>query len=1089
MKRDLRFVLVSLLFVAMSALVAFGQETTGVIEITAKDANGAIVPNVTFTVASTGQSTGYKRTITTDDSGFVRLNQVPPGTYSVTAAATAGFKVLTLTGINVGLGQATPVSFTMAIGTGDIVVDVTSSNDVNPIDVTDTKIQTTINAQTAELLPKGLNIDSIFKFSPAARQDARSGTNATGEAQFQIDGASGSENTFIIDGQEVTNSRTGALDSNSKLPFALVQEVQIKSSGFEAEYGGATGGVINVVTKGGSNSLRGEFGINLRTSRIEPIDRFSLRNNAGVPEWYPARRDQYNETSPGASVGGPILKDRIWFFASYAPQLYSRTRTLVFRDQSTRVPTGRVETYHAKQRKEASFARIDAQPFTRLRLTGTLNWNPITRSTNAFSAPGYSNELNPSFASAVYFDQTGGRQNSMNFTGQGVYSLTNNLIISGRLGHYFLNEKLTAYGQGDRSNPTINCAAQPSVSQQFPANFGCQRGTGNGVPGVSATEYDVTARNQYDLDATYSFSMLGRHEIKGGYQYNGISNNVSDGNNDQITLRWGTGPLNGVGAISGHAGMIPSAPGATGSGALTLFETKGNVSSKNEAFYVQDKWQPTRRLTLNLGFRTERENVPSYAAGLPGIDFSFSSKIAPRLGAAYDLTGDGKTKVSAFYGLFYDRFKLELPRGSFGGDLFHTVYFDLFATDNINTINRDTVFGAGGLATAGGACPLGTQTPVVGRVRCDKDFRVPSNTGGPLTQVGGIDPNIKPFQQREVTFTFERQLTKIYSVSARYTRKQVLHAIEDAGFPNESGSEYYIIGNPGEGLYKEQADMFGTLALKPQRQYDAFELRLDRRFANHFFFNASYTYSRLYGNYAGLSSSDENGRPSPNVNRNFDQPHAGFTVAGGPDNGLLGTDRPHEIKFYGTYSLNWNQFGLWKANTTDFEVFTTASSGSVITTFITLNDISQIVLDKRGDQGRTPTFTQTDFALRHSIKFGKDGRFTLRGDVDILNVFNEYVVTLVGPTTEGLGNIINVSNFNVLTSTFGLITPAQSTACGLTASPGQCRLITAYATFQRQGSPALAAAARDLASRSPLYNQPSAFQGKRNIRYGLRFIF
>jgi hypothetical protein len=1054
---------------------AIGHYTPGVLEITTKDPNGAIVPGVTLTITGTGEPTNFKRTVTTDDKGFARLLQVPPGTYSITAATLKGFAEKTLTSVQIGSGRTTVIDFEMMVGS-TLLLDCFPPT--TQIDTTSTTSQSSVSSRTEELpVPKGLNYSSILRLAPPVRLEPRSG-------QFQIDGASGSENTFFIDGLEVTNVLTGRLDANNDLPHSQLQEVKVKFGGIDAEYAGATGGVIQVVTKAGGNAFHGEFGMGLRSSKLEPIAGPTLRLNNGQPQYYPNRRDLYNETNPSFNLGGPIMKDHVWFFATYAPQLFSQSRTLVFRDFNG-VPTGRVETYRLKQRKEAAFGRLDAMISNKLQLTGTVNWNPITQEGQI---PSYTSELNVNTASGAALSTRGGRQNSMNYGGQGTYLVTNDLIVSARAGHNFLNEKLGTYGIGSIVPPRIVCVGIPFSPTPFPQGFGCTILNPPGPPAVgpvSNTEYDATTRDQFDGDATYSFTGGGRHELKGGYQYSKAGNKVLMGTTDLISLRSGTTGLATVGAYSGRS--IPSTPGAIGSGRLSTFRTRGDVSSVNHSVYIQDGWQVTRRLRLNLGVRAESEDVPSYAPGLAGINFDWGSKVAPRLGAAYDLTGDGKTKVSAFYGLYYDRFKLSLPRGSFGGDEFHDIYFEFFPGDTIYTINRDLIFGPGNSPIPGGACPLNTLTPVYGRVRCDIDFRISANSGSPLNEVGGVDPNIKPFEQREIMFGFERQLSRNYIAAARYTRKQVIHAIEDAGFPNSFGSEYYIIGNPGEGLYKQQADAFGLLALKPQRQYDALELRLDKRFADDYYFGANYTYSRLYGNYSGLASSDEEGRSTPNITRYFDQPHAGFTVAGGPNNGRLATDRPHVFKLYGAYVLGWDKLGLWKSNSTDFSVFTTAQSGTVITSFIDLNNVQQIVLTKRGDQGRTPTFTQTDLAVHHSIRFGPNERFTLKVDADVLNAFNQHIVTNLGlnPSGQG-GNIINLSNFNPFDPRFNLVSPAQQTACN---GEQQCLLLAAYRTFQLNGSPELLAAAQGVIGHNSLYNLPSAYQAKRTIRYGIRFIF
>jgi hypothetical protein len=251
------------------SVLTFAQETTGDIEGTVKDPNGAVVPGVVLTVRSvqtTGGArpdvtAGFTRSITTDSNGFYRMQQVPPGFYTITSAATSGFGEATVNRVEVVTGRSTQVDLNLTVGGVANVVDVVA-DDVVAIDPTSNKVQTNITSQAIDLLPKGTNFTSLLQTAPAVRNEPLSGG-------FQIDGASGSENTFIIDGQEVSNFRTGTLDLNNNIPFQVVQEIQVKSGGFEAEFGGATGGVISANTKSGSNDFHGEIGAQFGIAKLE----------------------------------------------------------------------------------------------------------------------------------------------------------------------------------------------------------------------------------------------------------------------------------------------------------------------------------------------------------------------------------------------------------------------------------------------------------------------------------------------------------------------------------------------------------------------------------------------------------------------------------------------------------------------------------------------------------------------------------------------------------------------------------------------------------------------------------------------------
>lgn len=1044
-------------------MILLGQETTGSIEVTVKDAQGAVIPNASVTISNSASSTtsGFRRTLTTDGNGTFRAVQIPPGLYDLTVAAISGFSEKRVEKVQVVLGKATPVNIELGASTS-AVVDINTS-EANILDTTSSSVQTSISAKQAELLPKGLNFTSVLKVSPSTRDESKSGG-------FQIDGASGAENTFIIDGQEVTNVRTGTLNSNGNLPFQLVQEVQIKSSGFGAEYGGATGGVVNVVTKGGSNDFHGEFGIrflpNKWAARGAPSQ---ILNSASQNEYVPAGNDGGLTFQPSASMSGRIIRDRLWFFASLTPQIATLDRTIDYRNPTTRAYI-ETQTYSRKVTNDYKFVRLDAQPVNSLRLTGSYTFNPIIEKG---SIPTYG-----SFLAAVptgnglrgseFYSQTGGRQNSQSVTGQAVWTPSSNIIFSFRGGHYFLNQKLGTYGFGSIDTPAVSCSTAASgagYGAQFPAGFGCVKGQNNGVVLYDNTLFDATKRNTFDGDGTFLFSAGGRHELKGGFQYNGIANQLESRRADQIVFY-----MRSVGTTAGRT--ITETNGAIGSGLIQRYGQFGDVSSSNLGFYIQDSWQPVKNLTLNIGVRMEREDVPSFAAGKAGIKFNFADKIAPRLGGAWDILGNGKSKITAFYGWFYDRFKYELPRGSFGGNFYRRDFFEILPGDTFTSLTPSVILGNTS-DPIGGACQ--TTGYVWGRSRCQIDYRVPSNSGLDIDTYGGVDPDLKPFRQSEISVGYEQELSGNYLFTGRYVRKNVDSTVEDIGYLTPTGSESYIIGNPGLGLAKSLLNKAGIESPLAVRRYNALELRLVRRFANNYYFDVNYTYSRLFGNYSGLASSDEDGRTSPNVNRFFDLPHSSYSADGKLATGLLATDRPHVVKFSGAYNLEWNRYG-YSNNTTSFQLFSTLQSGTPLTTFVDVYGITTIPLNGRGDLGRTPMFSQTDFAFRHTYKFGSDGKFKLIGEVDVLNIFNERTVT-------SRYQFISAANADLTDPVFGLITPTESANL---SDEEQYRL--SFIRYIQKGALTQLTTFAN-SQKDARYNLPSTFQGGRTINFGFRFVF
>ncbi|MGH9941110.1 MAG: hypothetical protein ACRD9R_01990 [Pyrinomonadaceae bacterium] len=923
------------------------------------------------------------------------------------------------------------------------------------------------------MLPKGTNFTSLLKVSPATRQEPLSGG-------FQIDGASGSENTFIIDGQEVTNFRTGTLNVNNNLPFQLVQEVQIKTSGFEAEFGGATGGVINLVTKGGSNEWHGEFGSQFRPSGLQSDPRPFLRNfRSGsatatpstfvdIPEYIQPRKDEGTDYFPTANLSGPIIRDRLWFFASYTPQIFNTERTLDYISPDPRNRTvSETLTYDFRRVIDYSQLRLDGAPSDKLRLTGTFTYNPVrdegalpafTETTGSPQSAQFGGSIG-TLRGPAFLGQQGGRQNANNVTGSAIWTPTNKLVLNFRGGRSFLNEKLGSYGLPRATR--IVCSAASSASAAAAA--GCTPGQQNFANNFQV-DFDVSTRKTFDADASYLLNNFGgRHQLKGGYQYNGISNTTSQGyrNEGILTLIYGTQ------TIANQTGQAP-APGTTGVGVFQRFATEGQASSANTALYIQDSYQPTSRLSLNFGIRIEKETVPTFSQGNPGIEFGFGSKPAPRLGVAYDLTGDGKTKLFASYGWFYDRFKYELPRGSFGGDFFRRDYFDLIPGRAFNSYTLGEILGTASDPLGGTGCE--SDDPAVRRApnalsRCQFDFRIPSNlVGDNLFTSGAVDPDIKAARQSEFTVGAERDLGSGFLFRGRFTHKNVDRAIEDIGLPTSGGSEAYIIGNPGFGLAAQVAQDLGFPVVKAVRRYDAMELQIDKRFTRKYYFNANYTLSRLYGNYSGLASSLENGRTSPNVSRLFDLPFQPFTATGEPIDGRLPTDRPHVFKFYGAYTQDWGG-----RNSTELSGFTTATSGTPLTTIFTLYNLSPTILNGQGDLGRTEAFTQTDFAVRHKYRFGSNERLTLVAEIDILNLFNE-------DNELGRQNSISPSNITGPNLGFGGGAAGEIATINALINGGIQPQVVSFINGR-------------VDRQQTTFNQINSFQAQREVRFGFRLLF
>ena len=1030
-----KLMLSALLLTLFAAVVALAQENTGSIQGTVKDTAGAAIPGAKVTASS--PTLVRPLDATTDKEGIYRFPKLPAGIYAITVSQN-GFKTAKNEGINVVLGSE--LTLDVALSAGSVSESVTVSATADAIDVTTSKTATNITEKFIDTTPKGRTFNSILQVAPGVIFDVKAGNagmNSTsngptgtngnnpggGVGGYSVNGASGSENAFIIDGVEVSNIRNAALGRESAIPFEFIREVQVKSAGFEAEFGGATGGVVNVITKSGANEFHGQASLEFTSAALNSNVRgFWQRQaaNQSRAEFFRQKEDNYRNFFPIFELGGPLIKDRVNFFAAYAPDLGYTERSVPF-TSGARTTTQRVYRHYG-------ITRLDYAPTQKIQINTSYIWTPIR-------VAGLLTGVDPRVAPPSNdLSINGGYTPANAYTASFNYIPTSKLILSARYGYKYLNDKGHTYGL-----PTVPryVYQQPTSAQTSPAVPAQFAGAANfqNVGSTFQVLKDITTRHNVYLDASYTTNLAGQHTFKGGYALNRMANDVKDDHiNGLFLINWGTGF---------SRGSIANARGAYG---YYIWQDgirhDSKANSRNQGFYIQDQWQVIPRVTLNLGVRLEDEFLPPFAPIVNGVkvanpvSFGWGDKIAPRFGGAWDVMGTGKWKVSASYGEFYDTLKYELARTSFGGDYWHNRVYRLDDPD---------------------LTKLSKATPgALGALIIDIDNRtIPINAQG---QIDGIDPAIKPMLSREFVVASEHRLWNNFVLSARYTRKRLIRGIEDIGVLDAQENEVYTIGNPGFGATDEKkftAPNGQPLTPRAKRDYDGVEFRFDQRFSDGALRNlnlfASYTYSRLYGNWAGLANSDENGRSQPNVSRAFDLTQNNFDSKGKNVFGLLPTDRPHVLKIFPSYRYSWRNGGA-----TDFSIAQFVASGTPLSSTVTY--IVPVFFNGRGDLGRTPTYTQSDLLVSHTINLSE--RVKAKFSANIINLFNQAAVTNTVSAINRAGSIdshaLTVEQFFKGFDVNRYLTPADSSV-----EP----------------------------QRNPIYNLPNAYQGNREIRLGFRLLF
>ena len=1179
-KNRLLLTLLQIFALLLFDATVFGQETTGGLQGTVKDPSGAVISGAEVSVIGTTM-VGTKAT-KTDGSGYYRFANLPPGTYTITASA-KGFSVTRREGVVLEVGHLPSLDFALQIGGHETIVEVRGEAPL--VDLTTNHTMTNVTEDMINNAPHDLSFQSMIQFAPMARDEPlaslytdgspNGGTGGSlpgssgngGAVGYSIGGAADSESAYLVEGQDTENISGGY--SSANVPFEFIQEVQVKTSGIEAEHGGALGGVVNVIMKKGSNGYHGSGFLTYESDalngspnerlRYDPLS-FPTATDDQASQIYSPKKDTFSHWQPGFTLGGPIKRDRLWFYLGFAPYGGTLSRTVNFGPSICNsiggCPNQTVgnQTFKRQTWSYYSTARLDAVLTQKVRVFGSWLYQHERRTGASLpladpisvESSGFLNDA--IFTPLSQFSHSyGWSQPNATYNVGADLTLTPKVVATTRFGYFFTNYHDFGWPTtgADLSWNVGGIGANDNNGSPLPAGLQQPGGTTTAPYDQSYTLFNASKHYQFNQDiAFFKSGWGGTHNFKFGYQLNHLSNVINQngnvpfisltvGQDQSYTAATAPGGANCAALGTVYKDSVSGAPLCTGQYGYATVTDFATILPKaavdwNHALFVQDAWTVGHGLTLNLGIRVEKETLP-VPAGLqqPGvakpnsIAFPWSDKIEPRLGAAWG-PASGKMKIFGSYGVINDVMKLLLAQTSWGAQVFENCVYALGpdAGGTFTNSDIDAIF------VNNRACPNGGPTvPANFASGAAPTSLTDAGTGVSLIENVNFRPwepvakGVKPYRQHEYVVGFDYQIARDWAFEGRFDRRRLDHVIEDASLADPNNFEMYTIVNPGQGVnatidgyanyltslgsaygipnFAFNADPnnpFLTCASCPHnpvavRNYDGVEFRLTKGTSHGWAGTFSYTWSRLWGNYTGLTTTDQTdggstGRNSPDTTRAFDEPFYYFTTKGNSANGPLPTDRPNTFKGNLYYELPW------KGMTTTFGLFQSAYQGTPLSSFTDLGlaccnePIEATPIFGRGKWAnvtadpttgavtlgapfnrRTPWFTQTNFNIAHSIKVNKNNEAQrLALSATFINLLNQHNVVSYW---QGFNSIAASSSL----FPFQIFSGASS-----------------YQLLETGYDPQAAATAAGLLKNSQ-YGQPNLWQLSRNIRLGVSFTF
>ncbi len=816
-------------FIVSGAASAQTRATSADLNGVVYDQSKAALPGVTLTV--TNADTGLVRTAVTSGDGRYAVLALPPGMYKLRVEL-QGFSPQTREGIQLALGSAVDVGFTLALAGAQEQVNVVAEAPL--VDIQKTAVATVVSQQQIESLPiNGRNFISFSVITPGVTTDRTPQQGASATSGLTFAGQRARSNNITVDGVDNNDSAVGAV--RATFSQEAVREFQVLTNSYSAEFGKASGGVVNIVTKSGTNRLAGNLFGYFRDEALNGKEHFEKFDPAGNA--IDRNKASYGQTQFGFTLGGPIRQDKSFYFLSFE-RLDVDTNNFVTIDDRNVVMLGPTALGTPKQILERAGFVVETG-----NVPYTINGNQflakvdqqLTQDQNLTVRFNYADAFNENIE--PWGGQTA-RSRGASLDSKDYMAAASHTKVSGMR---FVNELRVQYARRDQN-----------VNSLDPRCLGPCTANDQGGPTLEVTGFASVGRQRFtpqprhnrrtQIIDTASY-YVGDHQIKAGFDFSSIDNK-----DEALPLHFGGRYIFAAalpGALFGLPFPVINAIQAVALGLPAAYvQGYGNPVNSYKvsdlSLFVQDDWRLTSTFTLKLGLRYQRQYWPDFTYTVRGIDpYQFPSdnnNVAPRLSFAWDPIGDKKTSVHGAYGIFFDNHITALAgiTNLLNGDT------------NVRTL----------VAQLPNPLPIGAWN-APGR-------RLPEAAVGtyPSLEIS-IDPGLKTPYAHHGSVGIDRELAAQLAISANFVYARGLEQV---------GTIDYNPIVPALGTGRRPEDVNGVRGTSAsilqytsfgETWYRALTVSANKRFSNRYQFLASYTLSKAEDNSTDYQSAfvpENNGR-------------------------------------------------------------------------------------------------------------------------------------------------------------------------------------------------------------------------------------